>query len=62
MEHAVIEMASQWGFLLDRKGTPVSTTNLLIAASAYQKACLLHIDSDFKIISATVDLDEEKID
>ena len=61
MDEEVIERASKWGFLLDRKGKTVSTTDLLIAASAYQKALLLHIDNDFKIISSVVDLKEEKI-
>jgi predicted nucleic acid-binding protein len=61
MDEEVIERASKWGFLLDRKGKTVSTTDLLIAAAAYQKALLLHIDNDFKIISSVVDLKEEKI-
>lgn len=58
---AVIERASQWGFLLDRKGKCVSTTDLLIAAAAHKKARLLHADSDFQLISSIVDLDEERI-
>ena len=62
MDHAVIERASKWGFLLDRKGKSVSTTDLLIAAAAYDKARLLHMDSDFGIISSLVDLDEERIE
>lgn len=62
IDDEVIERASRWGFILDRKGKSVSTTDLLIAASAYKKACLLHIDDDFEIISATVDLDEERIE
>ena len=57
----VIERASRWGFLLDRKGKSVSTTDLIIAAAAYKKARLLHADSDFEMISSVVDLDEERI-
>jgi len=61
IDEKVIERASKWGFILDRKGKIVSTTDLLIAAAAYGKAKLLHIDSDFELISSEVDLDEEKI-
>jgi len=35
LDGAVIERASKWGFLLDRKGRTVSTTDLLIAAAFY---------------------------
>jgi len=35
---------------------------LFIAAAAYKKARLLHADSDFKIISSMVDLDEERVE
>jgi predicted nucleic acid-binding protein len=62
MDEEVIGRASKWGYLLDRKGKSVSTTDLLIAAAAYQKARLLHIDNDFKVISSVVDLKEEKIE
>jgi predicted nucleic acid-binding protein len=62
MDDGVIERASKWGFLLDRKGKSVSTTDLLIAAAAYEKARLLHADSDFEIISSMVDLDEERVE
>ena len=61
IDSIVIERASKWGFLLDRKGKIVSSTDLLIASAAYKKACLLHIDSDFEKISSIVDLEEEKI-
>lgn len=61
IDSIVIERASKWGFLLDRKGKIISTTDLLIASAAYKKACLLHVDSDFEIISSVVDLEEEKI-
>ena len=62
IDDAVIERASKWGFLLDRKGTSVSTIDLLIAAAAYKKARLLHADRDFGVISSVVDLDEERIE
>jgi predicted nucleic acid-binding protein len=62
IDDGVIERASKWGFLLDRKGKSVSTTDLLIAAAAYEKAHLLHADSDFEIISSMVDLDEERVE
>ena len=62
IDDAVIERAAQWGFLLDRKGKFVSTTDLFIAAAAYKKACLLHADRDFRIISSVVELDEERIE
>jgi len=62
IDDGVIERASKWGFLLDRKGKSVSTTDLLIAAAAYEKTRLLHADGDFKIISSMVDLDEERIE
>jgi predicted nucleic acid-binding protein len=62
IDDAVIERASKWGFLLDRKGRPVATTDLLIAAAAYKKARVLHADSDFGVISSMVDLDEERIE
>jgi len=62
IDEAVIEQASKWGFLLDRKGKSISTTDLLIAAAAHKKAQLLHADSDYEIISSIVDLDEERIE
>ncbi len=61
IDGAVIERASQWGFLLDGKGKFVSTTDLIIASAAYKKARLLHMDSDFELVSTEVDLEEEKI-
>ena len=57
----VIGRASRWGFMLDRKGKIVSTTDLLIASAAYKKARLIHLDRDFELISSVVDLDEERI-
>jgi predicted nucleic acid-binding protein len=61
IDDAVIERASKWGFILDRKSKFVSTTDLLIASAAYKKARLIHVDSDFGLISSEVDLDEEKV-
>ena len=61
IDDTVIERASGWGFLLDRKGKVVSTTDLLIASAAYKKACLLHSDSDFQMIASAADLEEERI-
>jgi predicted nucleic acid-binding protein len=61
IDDTVIERASRWGFLLDRKGKFVSTTDLIIASAAYKVARLLHSDSDFETISSVIDLEEEKI-
>lgn len=62
IDDIVIERASKWGFLLDRKAKTVPTTDLLIAAAVYKKGRLLHLDSDFEIISSVVDLEEERIE
>lgn len=61
IDNTVIERASKWGFMLDRRGKVVPTTDILIASASYKKACLLHIDSDFKIIASAFDLEEEKL-
>lgn len=61
MDDTVIERASKWGYMLDRKGKVASTTDLLISASAFKKARLLHLDSDFEMIASVVGLEEEKI-
>ena len=61
IDDTVIERASRWGFLLDRKGKVVSTTDLIIASAAYKKAGLLHSDRDFDTIASIVDLEQEKI-
>ena len=61
IDDSVVERASQWGFLLDRKGKFVSTTDLIVASAAYKKARLIHVDSDFELISTEVDLEEERI-
>jgi predicted nucleic acid-binding protein len=61
IDEEVIKRASRWGFEMDRKGKVVSTTNLIIASAAYKKARLLHIDSDFKLITEFFDLEEEML-
>ncbi|MEK6814604.1 MAG: PIN domain-containing protein [Nitrospirota bacterium] len=61
IDEDVIQRASLWGFELDRRGETVSTTDLLIAAAAYRRATLLHLDSDFERIGQAVDLDEERL-
>ena len=60
MNDEVIEKAAQWGYILDRKGKTVSTTDLFIAAAASDKAVVLHVDSDFEII-ASLGLRQEKL-
>ena len=61
LDDIAIERASRWGFLLDRKGKVVSTTDLLIASAAYKNARLLHSDRDFTVIASVADLEEERI-
>lgn len=60
IDGAVIERASKWGYMLDRKGKMASTTDLLIAAAAYKKARLLHLDSDFQMMASVLGFEEEK--
>jgi predicted nucleic acid-binding protein len=62
IDDPVVERASRWGFLLDRKGKFVSTRDLMIASAAYKKARLIHMDSDFELVSTEVDLEEERIE
>ena len=57
----IFDRAAQWAYHLDRKGKIVSTTDLLIAAAAYEKALLLHNDEDFETIAAYVGIDEERV-
>lgn len=57
----VIERAAEWGFKLARKGKNVSTTDLFIAAAAYEKAVVLHLDSDFETIASVVGVKQERI-
>jgi predicted nucleic acid-binding protein len=61
IDATVIERAAKWGFLLDRKGKDVSTTDLLIASASYKQASIVHLDRDFQMIAAVVELEEEKL-
>lgn len=61
IDNAVIERASRWGFMLDRKGKVASTADLIIASAAYKHVCLLHIDSDFEMIASVIDMEEERL-
>jgi len=61
LDEGVSQRAAEWGYLLDRKGKTRSTTDLLIAAAAYKKARLVHMDNDFDIIAETFGLETEKI-
>jgi len=61
LDEAVIARAAAWGFDLDKKGTALPTTDLLIAAAAFEKAVLLHADRDFELIAATFGLAQERI-
>ncbi|MBI3656989.1 MAG: PIN domain-containing protein [Acidobacteria bacterium] len=61
LDDDVVERASKWGFMLDRKGKTASTTDLLIASAAHKKAKLIHLDSDFAMIAAVTGLDEERL-
>jgi predicted nucleic acid-binding protein len=53
--------AAEWGFQLDRKGKIASTTDLLIAAASYQRASILHNDSDYELIASELPLSQERI-
>jgi len=57
----VIDRASRWGFLLDRKGKQVPTTDLIIASCAHKNARILHADRDFEVIASICDLDQENL-
>jgi len=57
----VFQRAAHWGFQLDRKGKIASTTDLLIAAAAYEKASLLHNDIDYEMIASEVPLQQERL-
>lgn len=61
IDNVVIERAAEWGFILDRKGKVVSTTDLVIASAAYKKARLLHLDKDFEKIASVFNLEEERL-
>ena len=57
----VIDRASRWGFLLDRKGKQVPTTDLIIASCAHKNARILHADRDFEVIASICNLDRENL-
>ncbi|OPY06073.1 MAG: hypothetical protein A4E67_01647 [Syntrophaceae bacterium PtaB.Bin038] len=57
----MIDRASRWGFLLDRKGKQVPTTDLIIASCAHKNARILHADRDFEVIASICDLDQENL-
>lgn len=61
IDDTVSERAAQYGFLLDRKGKTVPTTDLLIASAAYGQAIVLHVDHDFETIGSIVSLQQERI-
>ncbi len=62
IDETVIARAAEWGFRLDRKGKNVSTTDLFIAAAAYEKAAIvLHLDSDFETIASVGGVKQERI-
>jgi len=61
IDEDVIRRAADWGFALGRKGRTVPTTDLFIASCAYERAAVLHLDSDFQTISSVGDFKEEKI-
>jgi predicted nucleic acid-binding protein len=60
LDESIIERAAEWGFMMDRKGKMVPTTDLLIGASAYKKATILHCDRDFELLGAAFGLDQER--
>jgi predicted nucleic acid-binding protein len=57
----VVSLAAEWGFILDRKGKTVSTTDLFIAAAAHKKATVLHRDKHFATIGQELGLDQESL-
>ena len=63
LDNTVIERAAHYGFLLDRKGKTVPTTDILIASAAYGQAVVLYIDidRDFETIGSVISLQQERI-
>jgi predicted nucleic acid-binding protein len=57
----VVLLASNWGFILDRKGKIVSTTDLLIASAAYKKAIVLHSDGHFEVMAQEFGIEQERL-
>ena len=60
LNDSVIQRAAEWGFLVDRKLKTVPTTDLLIGASAYKKATVLHCDKDFELLASIFGLEQER--
>ncbi|MCX6090592.1 MAG: PIN domain-containing protein, partial [Candidatus Atribacteria bacterium] len=61
IDNQAINKASEWGFLLDRRGKIVPTSDLLIAAVSLQKAFLLHCDKHFEAIAEIADIEQERL-
>lgn len=61
LDDTVIERAAHYGFLLDRKGKIVPTTDILIASAAYEQAVVLHVDRDFETIGSIISFQQEWI-
>jgi predicted nucleic acid-binding protein len=61
LDEAAFERASQWGRLLRRKGKTLPTTDLLIGASAFNRAPVLHADADFVTLASASGLKQEFI-
>jgi predicted nucleic acid-binding protein len=59
LDKPVIERAAEWGYFMDRKGTIIPTTDLLIGASAFEKATVFHCDKHFELLGAAFGLRQE---
>jgi len=59
LDEVVLLKAAEWGFLLDPKVKKVPTTDLIIGASAYNRATVLHCDSDFELLANRFGLAQE---
>jgi predicted nucleic acid-binding protein len=59
LNEAVLLKAAEWGFLLDPKMKKVPTTDLIIGATAYKRATILHCDSDFDLLANRFGLAQE---
>jgi predicted nucleic acid-binding protein len=58
---AVVQQAARWGFSLQRQGTAVPATDLLIAAVAVEHSCRLwHLDAHFERIASLAPLVAER--
>ena len=61
LDEEVMRRAARWGYEMDRKGKILPTTDVIIAAAAYKKARILHLDADFKTIAEFFPLEEEML-